>query len=86
MATAPTGLYEVRRPFISDGERMVPGVIVDVTEWRNAYQLLDRGYLKPTSLSDVTSDVMPAKKAPAKKAVKKAAPKPASRVEKSTGL
>lgn len=45
MAVAPSGPHRVRRPFDADGRRMVPGEIVDVTEWRNAFQLVDRGYL-----------------------------------------
>lgn len=45
MAKAPTGPHRVRRPFDADGRRMSPGEIIDVTDWRNAYQLVDRGYL-----------------------------------------
>lgn len=45
MAVKPVGMYKVRRPFDANGARMVPGELVDVTEWRNAYQLVDRGYL-----------------------------------------
>lgn len=45
MAVAPSGPHRVRRPFDADGRRLVPGEIVDVGGWRNAYQLVDRGYL-----------------------------------------
>lgn len=45
MAQQPTGLYRVRRPFIADDRRMTPGDLVVVDAWRNAWQLIDRGYL-----------------------------------------
>lgn len=45
MATAPVGVHRVRRPFDADGRRLVAGDLVDVTGWRNAYQLVERGFL-----------------------------------------
>ena len=74
MATAPVGQHRIRRPFDADGMRMIPGEIVDVTEWRNAYQLVERGFLVPLDPSEVTPATVkkaPAKKAPAKKAAAK---------------
>ena len=72
MAVVPVGLFCVRRPFDVDGKRVAPGDIVDVTEWRNAYQLLDRGYLVACP-EDVAA---PAVKSPVKKAATKRKPKP----------
>lgn len=43
--TAPTGPHRVRRPFTAGERRLAVGETVDVTGWRNAYQLIDRGYL-----------------------------------------
>jgi hypothetical protein len=82
VAVAPIGLHKVRRPFDADGVRMIPGSIVDVTEWRNAFQLVDRGYLVAAP-DAVVEAAKPAKKAAAKKpATKRAArPTPASAVE-----
>jgi hypothetical protein len=45
MGVLVVGNYIVRRPFDFDGRRMVPGETVDVTGWRNGWQLVDRGYL-----------------------------------------
>lgn len=66
MSTPTVGPHRVRRPFDADGRRMIPGEIVDVTDWRNAYQLVDRGYL--VAAPDEVVAPKPAKKAPAKKA------------------
>ena len=66
MAVAPVGPHRVRRPFDADGVRMNPGDIVDVTEYRNAFQLVDRGYLVRLDPSEVTP--APVKKAAVKKA------------------
>lgn len=77
MAIAPVGPHRIRRPFDADGVRMIPGEIVDVTEWRNAYQLVDRGYLVRLDPSEVTPapvKKVAAKKAPAKKVAAKKAP------------
>ncbi len=46
MAKAPVGPYRVRRPFDANGKKMIPGEVIDVTEWRNAFQLVDRGFLE----------------------------------------
>lgn len=55
---------------------MIPGEIVDVTEYRNAFQLLDRGYLERIPDVEQIEKKPVAKKAPAKKsAAKKAASK-----------
>ena len=43
--TAPTGPHRVRRPFAAGDRRLAVGTVVNVTGWRNAYQLVDRGYL-----------------------------------------
>lgn len=52
---------------------MIPGEIVDVTEWRNSYQLVERGYLVAAPDDVVVEPVKRpvAKKAPAKKAASK---------------
>ena len=47
MGIPTVGNHVVRRPFQTDGKQMVPGEIVDVTGWRNAFQLVDRGFLMP---------------------------------------
>lgn len=70
MSTPTIGLHQVRRPFDCDGRRLVPGELVDVTEWRNAFQLVDRGYL----VAAPADAVAPAKKTVAKKAPAKKAP------------
>jgi len=72
VAVAPVGPHRVRRPFDADGVRMNPGEIVDVTEWRNAFQLVDRGYLVAIPVED-QAVVEPVKATPAKKPVKKRA-------------
>ena len=68
MSTPTVGPHRVRRPFDCDGRRMIPGEVVDVTEWRNAYQLVERGYLvaAPDDVVDPVKEPV-AKKAPAKK-------------------
>lgn len=43
--TAPAGPHRVRRPFVAGEQRLAVGTVVDITGWRNAYQLVDRGYL-----------------------------------------
>ena len=95
MATAPKGPHRVRRPFDAGGVRVAPGEIVDVTEWRNAFQLVDRGYLvalDPSELEAIETPPVkiapaPAKKTPAKKApAKKAAPKKVSSEIPDEGL
>lgn len=69
--TAPTGPYLVRRAFTAGDTRLPAGTIVDVTGWRNAFQLVDRGWLVP-----VPKDRLEDAPAPrARKATKKAAPK-----------
>lgn len=45
MPIPTSGLHKVRKPFDKDGERLAGGTIVDVTDWKNAYALVDRGYL-----------------------------------------
>lgn len=77
MSIPTVGPHRVRRPFDSDGRRMIPGEIVDVTGWRNAFQLVDRGYLVPAP-DAVVETPKPVKKAAAKKAPAK---KPARTVE-----
>ena len=74
MSSPTVGPHRVRRPFDSDGRRMIPGEIVDVTGWRNAYQLVDRGYLIPAP-DEMIAAPKPAKKAATKAPAKKAAPK-----------
>ena len=75
MTIAPTGPHRVRRPFDAGDTRLAVGAVVDVTEWRNAYQLVDRGYLVAIPVAEVEK-ARPAKKAAAKKApAKKPAPK-----------
>lgn len=72
MSTPTVGPHRVRRPFDCDGRRLIPGEVVDVTEWRNAYQLVERGYL--VAAPDVVVEPVKkpvAKKAPAKKAASK---------------
>ncbi len=73
MSTPTVGPHRVRRPFDCDGRRMIPGEIVDVTEWRNSYQLVERGYLVAAPDDVVVEPVKRpvAKKAPAKKAASK---------------
>lgn len=46
---------------------MIPGEIVDVTDWRNAYQLVDRGYLVAAP-DEIVVAPKPVKKTAAKKA------------------
>ena len=53
---------------------MIPGEIVDVTGWRNAYQLVDRGFLIAAP-DETVEKPRPVKKAPAKKAATKRAPR-----------
>jgi hypothetical protein len=77
VTTAPTGPHRVRKAFTAAGDRLPAGTVVDVTGWRNAYQLVDRGWLVVIPASD-TEAPQPAKKAPAKKA---AAKKPAPKIE-----
>ena len=77
MTISPTGPHRVRRAFDADGARLSVGTVVDVTSWRNAYQLVDRGYLVAAPAVEVEAP-RPVKKAPAKKA---AAKKPAPKVE-----
>lgn len=77
MSKPTSGFYKVRRPFDAGGVRVAPGEIVDVTGWRNAWQLVDRGYLiavpeidKPApapAAVKTTTKKTPAKKAAAKK-------------------
>lgn len=45
MGLPTVGFYRVRKSFEVDGQRLAAGSIVDVTDWKNAYQLVDRGYL-----------------------------------------
>ena len=73
MSTPTVGPHRVRRPFDCDGRRLVPGEIVDVTDWRNAFQLVDRGYLvaAPDDVGVEPLKKPVAKKAPAKKAASK---------------
>ena len=73
MSIPTVGPHRVRKPFDADGRRVIPGEIIDVTEYRNAYQLVDRGYLVALSaaeLEQVQVDAT-AKKAPVKKAAAK---------------
>jgi len=53
---------------------MIPGEIVDVTGWRNAFQLVDRGYLvaAPDAIVEAPKPVKKAaaQKAPAKKSAR----------------
>ena len=60
MAIAPAGPHRVRRPFDADGRRLIPGEIVDVTDWHNAYQLVDRGYLVAADPAEVEPVQLPA--------------------------
>lgn len=76
MSRPTVGIHRVIRPFDADGRRLIPGEIVDVTEWRNAYQLVDRGYLIAAPSEQVTPTPRPA---PAKKATKAPAKKTASK-------
>ena len=63
--TIPTvGLHKVRKPFEVDGRRVPTGEIVDVTGWRNGYQLVDRGYLVAIPSGSVEADVEVPSKAP----------------------
>lgn len=74
MSSPTVGPHRVRRPFDCDGRRMIPGEIVDVTGWRNAYQLVDRGYLIPAP-DAIVETPRPVKKAATKAPAKKAATK-----------
>ena len=67
-----TGPHKVLRPFDADGTRLVPGTIVDVTDWRNGWQLVDRGYLSAVIEAQSSKPVKKAvaKKAPAKKSAR----------------
>lgn len=58
MATAPTGPYRVRRPFDANGQRVLPGDIVDVTDWKNGYQLVDRGYIVVIPADELISETV----------------------------
>ena len=69
------GPHKVLRPFDADGTRLVPGTIVDVTDWRNGWQLVDRGYLVA---APETAASKPVKKTATKKP---AAKKASTRVE-----
>ncbi len=81
MSKPTVGPHRVRRPFDCDGRRMIPGEIVDVTEYRNAFQLVDRGYLVAAP-DEIVDAPKPVKKAAAKKApAKKTAVKRSTRVE-----
>lgn len=66
MAQQPTGTYRVRRPFIAGDQTLTPGDVVVVDEWRNAYQLIDRGYL--VAAPDEQPKAQSVSPAPAKKA------------------
>lgn len=77
MTTAPIGPHRVRKAFTAGDKRLPAGEIVDVTGWRNAYQLVDRGWLVAIPASE-TEAPQSVKKAPAKKA---AAKKPAPKIE-----
>lgn len=79
MASAPVGPHRVRRPFDADGVRMIPGEIVDVTGFRNGFQLIERGFLVALPIEEkilIENEKPAQKKAAAKKpAAKKAATK-----------
>lgn len=68
MAIAPKGPHRVRRRFDAGGRIVTPGEIVDVTEFRNAFQLVDRGYLVALRPEEIDSAPVPKKKPAAKKA------------------
>ena len=53
---------------------MIPGEIVDVTEYRNAFQLVDRGYLVAVP-DEIVETPRPVKRAATKAPAKKAATK-----------
>lgn len=74
MSIPTVGPHRVRRPFDSDGRRLIPGEIVDVTDWRNAYQLVDRGYLVAvgSQIGETAETPRPVKKAATKAPAKKA--------------
>jgi hypothetical protein len=66
-------MFRVRRAFTAGDARLPAGTIVDVTGWRNAYQLVDRGWLVPIDVEQTLPPTV--KKTPVKRVAKKAAPK-----------